>query len=216
MKKASGGTTIFASGVAVVLERNFAATGSAEIKALRELIAANIKTFKGPVEQVDLPADTLLFKFTEHELYAGHKKYGTIRIGEGGAALSPWWCSVNAALDRGEQGLDALISAAAKAGRSPRDYVREKLAVMYGWNALAGQGGLSVLGRVQKVRLLKPIYALCGQAAPQPNDKALLTQQLTGKMPEHSSAELEGGLVQLWIPNMTIAYAMDAGMHLLP
>lgn len=142
-----------------------------------------------------------LFKFTQFEAFqpdrAGNRALG--------APLSPWWCSMLPVPGTPIPGLDQLIEEARNLGLTLLEYAREYLAVMHSWNSLADtQIGLA---KLQKVRLIKPVYGFYGKVQRQANDRVPLRNpgRLGGR------AFLAGGAIQIWIPNLTADYAMPSG-----
>lgn len=151
------------------------------------------------------PQGTRLYKFTAF----GFFPVGRDGTGAAGAAVSPWWCSVDPIPGTDDTGLDGLIAAAKAAGVPTVEYARERLAVMFGWNALADtQLGLA---KVLRVVLTQPVYGFYGKCQRMPNDRAPLQ-----KPPAGQPASLAGGAYQIWIPNLTADYFTATGTSLLP
>jgi hypothetical protein len=147
---------------------------------------------------------TELYKFTEFEMFQPDAQ-GNRGVG---ARVSPWWCSV-LPLSTDDLGLDGLIAAARQANKSALEFAREWLAVKYSWNALASsQLGLA---KVQRIRLLKPIYGFFGKVQRQANDKVPLHKPgRTG-----GRASLMGGGTQIFIPGLTAEHFLQVAVLLL-
>lgn len=141
-----------------------------------------------------------LFKFTGYRVFSPDNK-GRI------APISPWWCSVHPVPSTIIPGLDQLLQEASRLGLTPLDYAREFLAVQHGWNSLADvQLGLA---RIQKLRLLQPVYGFYGLVNPQVNDRLRLKKPAR----RGESSLFRGGAIQIWIPNLTTEYAIPTGIH---
>jgi hypothetical protein len=96
-----------------------------------------------------------------------------------------------------DPGLDGFLAAAKAAGVPAAEFARQYLAVMFGWNALSDkQLGL---GRIQRIRLLEPVYGFHGRARPQRNDRYPTQRSPVAATP----GWLRGGAIQAWIPNLT-------------
>lgn len=140
-----------------------------------------------------------LFKFTDYHIFTPDKKTGSIR------PISPWWCSVHPVPGTSIPGLDQILEEASQLGLTPLEYAREVFAVQYRWNALADMH--LGLARIQKLRLLQPVYGFYGLVKPQVNDRLPL------KKPRGPAGLFRGGAIQIWMPNLTAEYAIPTGIH---
>jgi hypothetical protein len=157
----------------------------------------------GTARRTRLPAGTGLYKFTAFDLYP----VGRDGTGSAGRPVSPWWCRVDPDPAAGDRGLDGFLADAAAAGLPPAEYARRALAVMFAWNGLTLPG--TGLLRVQRVRLLVPVYAFAGRCQRMPNDRAPLYR------PPAGAPALAGGAIQLWIPNLTADHVLATGVNLI-
>lgn len=140
-----------------------------------------------------IEAGTQLFKFTEHPLFTGGR-------------ISPWWAFVSGG-PAGDPGLDGVVSAARRSGRPVGDFIRDWFAVMVEWNALSvTQSGL---WRVQRVRLLEPVFGFYG-----PCQRVIGNRQPLAHPLQDQSA-FAGGALQLYIPNLSGEHVMGVGLDLV-
>ncbi|MBX3409370.1 MAG: hypothetical protein KF859_05740 [Phycisphaeraceae bacterium] len=158
----------------------------------------------GQCQKVRIEQGTELFKFTD-----GVNKISGEGLVHGlftGGAVSPWWAYVRGGQQPGDPGLDGLLNKASGTGCGLADFARAQFAVMFGWNTMKNcQSGLI---RVQRVRLLLPVYGFYGPCRRAINDQVPLAKP--GKQDWFA-----GGAMQLYIPNLTGEHVMGTGLNML-
>jgi len=140
-----------------------------------------------------LEPGTRLCKLTEFDLYPGGN-------------VSPWW-----ALDQpgvgDDPGFTAVLESARRSGRPLAEFLRDAYAVMFEWNGLfIAQNGLL---RVQRIKLVKPVYAFHGPVAKVPGKRPPMVS------PANDQQYFPGGAFQVMIPGLTSAHMIGSGYHLL-
>jgi hypothetical protein len=195
--------------------------------------------------RVQLWQGTELYKFTENAAL-GLPRFGSKEtISSAGAGFSPWWAFVEPHFHSerlSDPGLQGHLRLARESGLTTLGYARRKFAVMFEWNGLCDETG--TLARVQHIRLLVDAWAFIGPGAPMPAFKSRASSDdspqerarfqnwksnLTRKQKDESDAMweqvarnrvgtlgLEGGAMQVCIPNLDSANAQATGVRLIP
>lgn len=198
----------------------------------------------GPLK-VHLSKGTELYKFTENAAL-GTPRYGSDgTVSSSGAGFSPWWAFVEPCFysDRlKDPGLRGHLQLAEESGLTTLAYARRKFAVMFEWNGLCDQTG--TMARVQHIHLLVEAMAFIGPGAPMPayklrasagdsdQEKARFERydkNLTAEQKAQTEAMwrqvarnrvgspvLQGGALQVCVPNLDSANAQATGVRLIP
>lgn len=164
--------------------------------------------FKGVPRRLRLEPGTKLCKYTEFTLFGvtpGRTRPNGTR-GSDSTQTSEWWIFLDSSPANADPGFDHFTHEARRraARGSFIDGVRDVYAVKRCWNAL----DLPQLGtlRVQRVRLLQPVFGFHGVAA-EVNDEGNLISGADAR-------RLRGGGMQILIPNLTTQLTGD-GFFLL-
>ncbi|MBC7771559.1 MAG: hypothetical protein H7210_03590 [Pyrinomonadaceae bacterium] len=144
-------------------------------------------------KRIFLEPGTRLCKFTEHALYPGR-------------GVSPWW-ALDAAGPSGDPGFTSILEGARRSGRPLTEFFRDVYAVKFEWNSLSlSQNGLL---RLQRMKLVEPVYAFHGQVAAVPGKRPPLAN------PGKDQQRFPGGAFQVVIPGLTSAHMLGTGFNLL-